>query len=95
MSKVNFQVINNDILLELPTISKTTDAGILKPESVIKEEQSKADDFYLVINVGPECKYIKPGDRVYMSAGKHPKIILNDKIHVIVNEIHVLGKRIN
>jgi len=94
MNKVNFQTINNDLLVELPIISKKTDAGLIKSKAMIKEEESKSDSFYLVLRVGTECKFIKEGDKIYIN-GKHPRIELDGTLYAIVNEIHVLGKRVN
>lgn len=94
MSKVNFQAINNDILLELPVVSKTTNGGLIKSPAMIKEEESNSDKFYPVISAGEGCKYIKKGDMVYVT-GKHQQIELDGKLYAIVNEIHILGKRKN
>lgn len=91
-SKVNFQAINNDILLELPVVDKKTKSGIIKSPSMVKEEESNSDKFYPVISVGEGCKFIKEGDRVYVT-GKHQQIELDGKLYALVNEIHVLGKR--
>ena len=95
MNEVNFQVINNDVLLEIPVISETTKGGIIKSDSQIKAEQAKMDKFLLVVNISDKCEQIKIGDRVYIAGGKHTQIQLEGKTYIIVNELMILGKKKN
>lgn len=91
---VNFQTINNDLLIAIPTVSDTTKAGLIKSPAMIKAEEDKSDKFYKVISAGGGCKYIKEGDMVYVT-GKHQQIELEGALYAIVNELHILGKKIN
>ncbi len=92
-NEINFQVINNDILLKIPMVSETTEAGIIKSDNQIKAEQAKMDKFLLVVNVSDKCEQVAVGDRVYIAGGKHTQIELEGQIYVIVNELMILGKK--
>jgi co-chaperonin GroES (HSP10) len=93
--QVNFQVLNNDVLVNLPTVSKTTESGVIKSDSMLAEEMKKLDKFLTVVNVGIDVKSINPGDKIMIGSGKHPQIEIDGNMYLIVNELHILGKRIN
>ena len=91
--EINFQPINRDVLLKLPEVSKTTEAGIIKSQKQLDEEISKQDKFLLVVEASNSCEAIIKGDKVLIGGGKHPQIELEGNFYIIVNELAILGKR--
>lgn len=94
MSEINFKPFNKDIVARLPKIEEKTPLGVIKSEKMIKEELEKMDKFLPVVAVSDQCAQVAEGDMVLISRGNHPSFVENGETYIIVNEIHVLGKRI-
>lgn len=98
MEKLNFIPSEGYIVLAVEEVKEVTEAGIIKPESLIKEETNKKkDDFLTVAACSLTCNLIgnyKIGDKVLVAQGRHPLLIINNKTYIVVNESLILGKMI-
>lgn len=92
--EIDFQIFNKDILVNVPKIQDKTEAGIIKPDSILKEEKEKTDLFFEVLLIGENCEYVKIGDKVYIRSGKHPQVLIDEVPYLLINESNVLGKRV-
>jgi len=92
---VDFEPLNKDILVVIPVVFKKTKSGIIKSEALMAEEQKKLGGFLRVAAVSKQVDQVKVGDSVYISNGKHSQIILNGIAYMVINEIHILGKKVN
>lgn len=84
-----YQPLGNSVLLKVPEETKT---GIILTETMQKEFLS--DEDALVVDVGPECKYVKKGDfvKLYSHAAKAMMTVtINDKPHLQFSETLVAG----
>lgn len=91
---VNFKPFNKDILLQLPVISDLTPFGVVKSKQMIEDEMKNMDKFLPVLAVSDLVTQIKVGDSVLISHGSHPSFVEEKTTYLIVNELHVLGKRV-
>ena len=94
MTELNFKPFNMDVIVQVPDIKETTEFGVIKSESQIEEERRKMDKYLTVLAVSDKCVQTKVGDQILISRGSHPSIEQDGKIYIIVNELHILGKRI-
>ena len=44
---LKFKPINSNLLIVIPEVSKTTSAGILKSEAMIKQEEALMDEYVI------------------------------------------------
>lgn len=93
--QVNFEPLNQDILVEFPLVNKETDAGLIKSPTQLKEEQEKMDKFLTVVAINASCKQLKVGDKVFLSSGNHPQIKIDGTFYLVVHEMSILGKRVD
>ena len=61
---INYEPLGNHIVVEMPNVAKETDSGIIKSESMLKEERDKRDGHAKVVAVSQEVKNVKVGDIV-------------------------------
>ena len=61
---INYEPLGNHIVVEMPEVAKETDSGILKSESMIREEEDKRDGHAKVVAVSQDVKTVKVGDTV-------------------------------
>ena len=57
--------LNKGILLLVPSVSETTDSGIIKGEQVMQDEENSQELFLTVVKVADDVTSIKAGDKVY------------------------------
>jgi co-chaperonin GroES (HSP10) len=93
-NKVNFKPFNQNLLIYAPKIKETTDAGIIKSDSMIKEEKDKQDWFLEVAAVADDITDIKVGDKIFISSGKLPTIEIDNVQYVYVHKLSVVGKKL-
>jgi len=94
--KVNFQPINDNVLLELPQIEEETKSGIIKSEEQIaREAKSKQQDDYVnVVGVGALVKEIKVDHKVMVNASQINMFAIDGKPYGIITENFILGHKI-
>lgn len=90
-TRVNFKPYNRNILVEAPVISKITEAGILKPDSIIKEEKEKRDLFLKVVAVADDVPDIHPGDKIMVGSGKLQIVPVDGIEYALVHVLSVIG----
>ena len=80
------------LVIKAPKISEKTESGILKSESMIKEEKMSWDGTVDIVAAGPQCKYIKAGMKVLLqtNAIMHP-VLIDGEEYLQVEEYAVLG----
>ena len=61
---INYEPLGNHIVVEMPDVAKETESGIIKSESMLKEERDKKDGHAKVVAVSQEVKNVKVGDTV-------------------------------
>ena len=61
---INYEPLGNHIVVEMPDVAEETDSGIIKSESMLKEERDKRDGHAKVVAVSQEVKNVKVGDTV-------------------------------
>lgn len=94
-SKMDFKPLNSNLLVFAPEISEVTASGIVKSESMIKEEKKKQDWFLEVAAVSDEVIDIKVGDKVLMGPGSHSTIELDGVNYIIIHRLSLIGKRLS
>ncbi len=94
MSNFNFKAVGHNIVVKAPKISEKTESGIIKPESIIKEEKSKLNDFLEVLSVGNEVKEISVGDEVLLNGGSMRATTIDDIDVLIVYANQIIGKKL-
>jgi hypothetical protein len=58
--------INHSILVLVPLVSEITETGIIKGESIMREEENLQEAFLTVVAVADDVEVVQPGDRVYI-----------------------------
>ena len=61
---INYEPLGNHIVVEMPEVAKETESGIIKSESMIKEEEDKRDGHAKVVAVSRDVDNVKVGDTV-------------------------------
>lgn len=61
---INYEPLGNHIVVEMPEVAKETESGIIKSESMIKEEEDKKDGHAKVVAVSRDVDNVKVGDTV-------------------------------
>jgi len=91
---VNFKPFNKHILIEAPIISEVTEAGIVKPDSLIKEEKKNQKFFLKVVAVADDVEGIDPEDEVFLGSGNLKIIPIEGKDYALVHVLSVIGKKL-
>jgi len=88
----NYNPLGATLVVRPPKISNTTEAGILKSDSMIAEEKKSWDGSVEVVQVGPNCSVITPGMRVLLQSNAimHPVMIDGEEL-LQVEEYSLLG----
>lgn len=92
--KINFEPMNDQILVYAPVISETTDAGIIKSEIQLEEEKKNMDKFLTVALVSESITNIKAGDKILVGSGNHKGVELEGVMYMLIHKLSILGKRI-
>ena len=86
--KIKFKPTRDWVLLPDPRKDETDSGIILTGES----KDSLKTNILKVLATGPECKWVKVGDKVMVDpSGKGHIIDLDEKTYVIIAEFMVLG----
>lgn len=76
MEKIN--CVGDNILITLPEVKETTEAGIIKTEDMLAAEIEDMDSqITSVVSVGENVKAVKEGDRIIIRSHKVPIFIVN------------------
>ena len=96
MNKVNFQPINDNILIGLPMIEDKTTSGIIKsPEQIALEAKEKQKDDYVVgLGVGALVRDIKVDHKIMVNASQLRMVTIEGKSYGVITENFVLGHKI-
>jgi co-chaperonin GroES (HSP10) len=90
MSK--YYPFNNMIVVKMPEVAEQTESGIIKSESMLKEEQGANDRYAEVVSVGPNCIQVVVGDKILLrnDSMMHPMQFEGEE-HLQTEEYNVLG----
>ena len=87
---INYEPLGNHIVVEMPQVMKETESGIIKSDSMIKEEESKKDGHAKVVAVSQEVKTVKVGDTV-IPKGQGFMVMVDGIEYFQMNMYDVLG----
>ena len=87
---INYEPLGNHIVVEMPDVAKETDSGIIKSESMVKEEESKRDGHAKVVAVSQDVKTVKVGDTV-IPKGQGFMVMVDEIEYFQMNMFDVLG----
>jgi co-chaperonin GroES (HSP10) len=101
MKKMIMPLYNNLILrpyAENPYIEKKTKSGLLINDDQFKSqdsgEEEKLNELIRcaeVVEVGPECKYVKPGDDIFYNVVTVKPVPFQRQGFLLLNEVSVLA----
>jgi len=91
--KVMFKPLGKNVLVLAPKADKTTKAGLIKSDNMIKEEESKMDRYLAIVAVSDEVTTVKVGDRILVT-GKIELINIDDVNYGILHEAAIIGIRL-
>jgi len=89
--ELNFKPLNGNLLIVVPEVSNTTKSGLIKSETMIKEEEKKLDVYVSVAAISDEVKTIKVGDKVLLSVSEIKTIVIDEIRYGIVHITSVAG----
>jgi len=87
---INYEPLGNHIVVEMPDVANETDSGIIKSESMLKEERDKKDGHAKVVAVSQEVKTVKVGDTV-IPKGQGFMVMVEETEYFQMNMYDVLG----
>ena len=87
---INYEPLGNHIVVEMPNVAKETESGIIKSESMLKEEADKRDGHAKVVAVSQDVKNVKVGD-IVIPKGQGFMVKVEDVEYFQMNMFDVLG----
>ncbi len=87
---INYEPLGQHIVVEMPEVAKETDSGIIKSDSMIKEEEEKRDGHAKVVAVSQEVKNVKVGD-IVIPKGQGFMVNVDGVEYFQMNMFDVLG----
>ena len=90
VNMINYEPLGNHIVVEMPDVANETDSGIIKSESMLKEERDKKDGHAKVVAVSQEVKTVKVGDTV-IPKGQGFMVMVEETEYFQMNMYDVLG----
>jgi len=90
MKALKYTPIGRTIVVEIPATEVETTSGIIKSESMVKEEQENKSGEALVVAVGTEVTEIKVGDTV-IPKGQGFMVKIGDVEYFQMDMYNVLG----
>ena len=90
VTMINYEPLGNHIVVEMPDVAKETESGIIKSESMLKEEAEKRDGHAKVVAVSQEVKNVKVGD-IVIPKGQGFMVKVGDIEYFQMNMFDVLG----
>ena len=90
VNMINYEPLGSHIVVEMPQVAKETESGIIKSESMLKEERDKRDGHAKVVAVSQEVKNVKVGD-IVIPKGQGFMVKVDDVEYFQMNIFDVLG----
>ena len=90
MKAIKYTPIGRTIVVEIPETKVETTSGIIKSESMVKEEQDNKSGEALVVAIGTEVTEIKVGD-IVIPKGQGFMVKIKDKEYFQMDMYNVLG----
>ena len=90
MNAINYEPLGQHIVVEMPEVAVETDSGIIKSESMLKEERDKRDGHARVVAVSQDVKTVKVGD-IVIPKGQGFMVKVDDVEYFQMNMFDVLG----
>ena len=90
VTMINYEPLGNHIVVEMPDVAKETESGIIKSESMLKEERDKRDGHAKVVAVSREVENVKVGD-IVIPKGQGFMVKVDDVEYFQMNIFDVLG----
>ena len=90
VTMINYEPLGQHIVVEMPNVAKETESGIIKSESMLKEEAEKRDGHAKVVAVSKEVKAVKVGDTV-IPKGQGFMVMVDGVEYFQMNMFDVLG----
>ena len=90
VNMINYEPLGSHIVVEMPQVAKETESGIIKSESMLKEERDKRDGHAKVVAVSQDVKTVKVGD-VVIPKGQGFMVKVDDVEYFQMNIFDVLG----
>ena len=87
---INYEPLGQHIVVEMPQVAKETESGIIKSESMLKEEAEKRDGHAKVVAVSKDVKDVKVGD-VVIPKGQGFMVNVDGIEYFQMNMFDVLG----
>ena len=87
---INYEPLGQHIVVEMPQVAKETESGIIKSESMLKEEAEKRDGHAKVVAVSREVENVKVGD-VVIPKGQGFMVTVGGIEYFQMNMFDVLG----
>ena len=87
---INYEPLGQHIVVEMPEVAKETESGIIKSESMLKEEAEKRDGHAKVVAVSKDVKDVKVGD-VVIPKGQGFMVNVDGIEYFQMNMFDVLG----
>jgi len=87
---INYEPLGNHIVVEMPNVAKETESGIIKSESMLKEEADKRDGHAKVVAVSQEIENVKVGD-IVIPKGQGFMVMIDNVEYFHMNMFDVLG----
>ncbi|MDP6922443.1 MAG: hypothetical protein QGH06_05670 [Lutibacter sp.] len=89
---MDYTPLKATVVIRPPKIKQKTDAGIIKSTDMLNQEKLAWDGSVDVVLTGPECQYVKKGQKVLLqtNAIMHP-VIINKEEFLQVEEYAILG----
>jgi len=87
---INYEPLGNHIVVEMPNVAKETESGIIKSESMLKEEADKRDGHAKVVAVSQEIENVKVGD-IVIPKGQGFMVMIDNVEYFQMNMFDVLG----
>lgn len=86
----------DNILIKLPEVEETTEAGIIKDEATIAAElaaqQDASDGSVLVSAVGELVEKTNVGDTILIRNTRLPILEIHNKRYAVIREMDVIGR---
>jgi len=75
------KTVKNRIIILPDEVSNKTDSGFILPD-----EAKQPPMYGSVVDAGPDCKYVKNGDKIIFPKGYGSKLDINKVEHIIMSE---------
>lgn len=93
VTQETFKPVKDLVVVLFPKIKRTTEGGVMLPESVVNNTLKDKEKFVEVIAVGPEVKQVSVGNYVLLTRAQEVPVEATDEEFVVcvAREYDVLG----